>query len=99
MDEELPCEHAGHGEIATGSVSRCSPLKQSFIRIYVVMHWIEFGYRLMWTTEAPRRREMQNLSSASEHHEFVSSAVAEMVAEKAITRREAVGGEPPGGDA
>ncbi len=39
----------------------------------------------MWTTEAPKRREMQNSSFASEHHEVVSNAVAEMVAEKAIT--------------
>jgi hypothetical protein len=56
-----------------------------FVRSLVVMQWIESGYRLMWATEAPHRREMENSSSASEHHEFVSNAVAEMVAEKAIT--------------
>jgi hypothetical protein len=85
MDEELPCEPAGHGEIATGSVSRCFPFWRTFVRSSVVMQWIEFGYRLLWTTEAPQRREMQNSSSASEHHEFVTNAVAEMVAEKVVT--------------
>jgi hypothetical protein len=84
-DEELPCEPAGHGEIATGSVSICSPFRRYFVRRFVVMHWIESGYRLLWTNEAPQRREMQNSSSASEHHEFVSNAVAEMVAEKVVT--------------
>ncbi len=37
MDEELPCEHAGHGEIATGSVSSCSAYWRSFVRSSVVM--------------------------------------------------------------
>ncbi len=54
MDEELPCEPAGHGEIATGSVSRCSPLWGTFVRRSVVRQWIESGYRLMWATEAPQ---------------------------------------------
>ena len=85
MDEELPCEPAGHGEIATGSVSRCSPFWWTFVRSSVVMKWIESGYRLLWTTEASHRREMQNSSSASEHREFVTNAVAEMVAEKVVT--------------
>jgi hypothetical protein len=49
------------------------------------MQRIEYGYRLLWTIEAPQRREMQNSSSASEHREFVTNAVAEMVAEKAVT--------------
>ena len=47
MDEELPCEPAGHGEIATGSVSQCSPFWRTFARSSVVMQWIESGYRLM----------------------------------------------------
>ena len=85
MDEELPCEPAGHGEIATGSVSRCSSFWRSFVRSHVVMQWIESGYRLLWKTKAPQRREMHNSSSASEHREFVSNAVAEMVAESAVT--------------
>ena len=85
MDEELPCEPAGHGKIVTGSVSRCSPFWRTFVRNSVVMLWIESGYRLLWATEASQRREMENSSSASEHNEFVSKVVAEMVAEKAIT--------------
>ena len=85
MDEELPYEPAGHGKIATGSVSSCSPFWRSFVRNFVVIHWIEFGYRLLWTIEAPQRREMQTSYSASEDHEFVSNAVAEMVAETVVT--------------
>ena len=54
MDEELPCEPAGHGEIATGSVSSCSLSWRSFVRIHVAMHWIEDKYRLLWAIEAPR---------------------------------------------
>ena len=49
------------------------------------MQWIESGYRLMWTSEAPQQRELRNAPSALEHHEFVTTAVAEMVAEKAVT--------------
>jgi hypothetical protein len=85
IDEELPCEPAGHGEIATGSVSSCSQFWRSFVRSFVVMHWIESDYRLMWTTKAPHRREMQHSSFASEHHEIVSNTVAEIMAEKTIT--------------
>jgi hypothetical protein len=47
MDEELPCEPAGHGEIATGCVSICSPFWRTFFRSYVVMQWIEYGYRVL----------------------------------------------------
>jgi hypothetical protein len=86
MDEELPRGSAGRGKIATGSVSSCSPLWWSFVRKFVVMHRIEIGCRLMWTIEALQRKEMQIFSSASEHHEFVSNAVDEMVVEKAVTR-------------
>ncbi len=85
LDVELPCEPAGHGEIATGSVSNCSPFWRTFVRSHVVMQWIEHGYSLMWTSEAPQQRELKNAPSALEHHEFVTTAVAEMVAEKAIT--------------
>jgi len=55
MDEELPCEPAGHGEIATESVSICSPFWRTFVRGSVVMQWIEYGYRLLWTVELARR--------------------------------------------
>ncbi len=54
MDEELPCEPAGHGEIATGSVSICSPFWRTFVRSSVVMQWIEYGY-LMRTIKLARR--------------------------------------------
>ena len=82
LDVELPCEPAGHGEIATGSVSSCSLFWRTFVRSSAVMQWIEHGYRLLWTVEALQSREMRNAPSALEHREFVSNAVAEMVAEK-----------------
>ena len=47
-DEEMPCEPAGHGEIATGSVSSCASFWRTFVRSPVVMQWIEHGYRLLW---------------------------------------------------
>jgi hypothetical protein len=50
------------------------------------MDWIEHGYALLWTTAAPLAREMRNAASALEHMEFVSGAVAEMLAEGAVTR-------------
>ena len=55
MDEKLPFEPAGNGEIATGSVSICSPFWRTFVRSFVVMQWIEYGYRLLWTIELARR--------------------------------------------
>jgi len=39
----------------------------------------------MWTTEALARKEMENCSTASEHREFVTNAVVEMVAERVVT--------------
>ncbi len=85
LDVELPCEPAGHGEIATGSVSSCSPLWRTFVSSPVVMQRTEHDYRLLWTSEAPQQREMSNAPSTLEHHEFVTTAIAEMVTEKAIT--------------
>ena len=70
---DLPCEPAGHGEIATGSVSSCSPFWRTFVRSLVVIQWIEHSYRLLWTSEAPRQRELRNAPSALEHHEFVTT--------------------------
>ena len=55
MDEELPCEPAGHGEITTGSVSISSPFWRTFVRSYMVMQWIEYGYRMLLTIELARR--------------------------------------------
>ena len=55
MDKELPCEPAGHGEIATGNVSICSPFWRTFVHGSMVMQWIEYGYRLLWTIELARR--------------------------------------------
>ena len=85
-DPDLPWEPAGYGAIATGSVSRCKEFSRTFVRSSVVMEWIEHGYALLWTTAAPAAREMRNASTALEHHEFVSGAVAEMLAENAVTR-------------
>ncbi len=77
-DAELPCEPAGHGQIATGSVSNYQEFWRSFVRSSVVMVWIEHGYALIWTTAAPMAREMRNAASAMEHQELVSGAVSEM---------------------
>jgi hypothetical protein len=85
MDEELPCEPAGHGEIATGCVPSCSSLWRTFVSSSLVMQWIEDGYRLLWVLKAPRRKGTDIYSSASEHRELVSNAVDEMVADNAVT--------------
>jgi len=85
LEDELPCEPAGHVEIARGSVSSCSPFWRAFVRIYVAMEWIEDGYHLLWATKAPQQKEMENSSSSLDHREFVTNAVVEMVTEKMVT--------------
>jgi len=52
----------------------------------VVLAWIVNGYKLVWSLKAPERRVMDNAPSARDHNEFVSSAVAEMMAEGTVTR-------------
>ena len=84
-ESELPCEPAGHGAIATGSVQSCKEFWRTFVRSPVVMDWIENGYRLLWTEVAPPVKELANAPSADEHRDFVSSAVAEMLAANAVT--------------
>jgi hypothetical protein len=85
-EEELPWEPAGHGVIATGSVTKCREFSRTFItRSPVVMKWIEEGYRLMRTVSPPPRRKFANAPSALEHREFVSGMVAEMLAADAVT--------------
>ncbi len=86
MDAELPWEPAGHGQIATCSVSSCKEFWRFFVRSPVVLEWIEHGYALLWTTAAPLEREMRNTASAMEHQEFVAGAVSEMLAEGVGTR-------------
>ena len=86
FEGELPYKPAGHGEIAVGSVSACSPFWRTFVRSSVVMQWIEEGYRMLWAVQAPPSREMPNSPSAREHREFVSNAVAEMTSENAVTK-------------
>jgi hypothetical protein len=66
-DAEFPWEPAGHGQIATCSVSSCQEFWRSFVRSSVVMIWIEHGYALLWTGAAPLAREMRNAASAIEH--------------------------------
>ena len=39
----------------------------------------------MWAIEAPPSKEIENSSSALEHRDYVVNAVAEMVAENAVT--------------
>ena len=84
-EDELPWEPAGHGEIATGSVTKCQEFWRTFVRSPVVMKWIEEGYRLLWTESSPPRREFANAPSALEHSDFVSGAVEEMLAAEAVT--------------
>jgi hypothetical protein len=81
----LPWEPAGHGETATVSVRSCKEFWRTFVRSSVVMQWIEEGYRLLWTVSPPVSREMVNARSAFENREFVSGAVAEMLAAGAVT--------------
>ena len=81
----MPCEPAGHGEIAIGSVSGCSAFWRTFVRSVVVMDWIEEGYRLLWTVAAPLAKEMANAPSAADHRDFVSDAVEEMLTGCAVT--------------
>jgi hypothetical protein len=85
-DAELPWEPAEHGQIATGSISSCQEFLRSFVRSSVVMDLIEHGYALLWTMAAPHAREIRNASSAMEHHQLVSGAVSEMMAEGVVTR-------------
>ncbi len=75
----------GHRLIATGSVQSCKEFWRTFVRSTVVMDWIENGYRLLWTESAPRIKELANAPSANEHRDFVSSAVAEMLAANVVT--------------
>ena len=49
------------------------------------MNWIKGGYRLLCTVSPPPRREFVNVFSALEHREFISGAVAEMLAADALT--------------
>ncbi len=49
------------------------------------MKWIEEGYRLLSTVSPPPRMEFANASSAMEHSEFISCAVAEVLAADAVT--------------
>ena len=58
---------------------------RTFIRSPMVMNWIEEGYRLLWTVPPPPRMEFANAPSAMEHREFVSGAVAEMLAADVVT--------------
>ena len=40
---DMPCEPAGYGAIATGSVQNCKEFRRSFVRSALVMDWIENG--------------------------------------------------------
>ncbi len=84
-DDELPWEPAGHGAIATRTITKCQEFWRTFVRSPVVMSWIEEGYRLLWTVSPPPRREFANAPSALEPSEFVSGAVEEMLAADAVT--------------
>ena len=46
-DLEIPWEPAGHGQIATGSITSCQEFWRTFVRSSVVMDWIEHGYALL----------------------------------------------------
>ena len=59
-DLEMPCEPAGYGAIATGSILSRKELWRTFVHSAVVMDWIENGYRLPWTESAPLSKELAN---------------------------------------
>jgi hypothetical protein len=84
-DVDLSCELAGRGVIAPGSVQSCKEFWRTSLRSTVVMDWIENGYRLLWTELAPPIKELANAPSAIEHHDFVSSAIVEMLAANDVT--------------
>ena len=65
--------------ITTGSISQCASFWRTFVKSKWVMGWIDNGYDLVWDTTPPVAREMLNSKSASEHHEFVTSMISEMV--------------------
>jgi len=46
-DFGLPWEPARHGEIATGSVSKCKEFWRTFVMSSVMMEWIQHGYALL----------------------------------------------------
>ena len=46
-DFGLPWEPARHGEIATGSVSKCKEFWRTFVTSSVMMEWIQHGYALL----------------------------------------------------
>ncbi len=64
---DLPWKPAGHGAIATGSITKRKDFWQTFARSPVVMKWIEEGYRLLWTVAPPLQREFVNAPSALEY--------------------------------
>jgi len=76
----------GSGSIATGSVSRNAAFWRTFVKSSWVMSWIDNGYELLWSDEAPARREVPNSPSALAHGDFVSSALAEMLEAGAISK-------------
>jgi hypothetical protein len=79
-EDPFPWEPAGHGAIATGNAASCATFWRTFVRIPVVMTWIEEGCRLMWIVlVAPKRKDLSNTLSAMEHSPFGSGAVAEML--------------------
>ena len=55
-EEELPWEPASHGDIATGTTTKCQEFWRTFVRSPVVKKGIEKGYRLLWTVSPPPRR-------------------------------------------
>ena len=57
------------------------------------MSWIVNGYELLWSAGAPACREVPNSPSALAHEGFVSSALAEMLEDGAISKL-AVGYRP-----
>jgi hypothetical protein len=85
VDEtELPCEPAGHGVIATGRVQSCKQFWRKFVRITGVMDLFENGYELLWIKVVPPTKERANAPSTNDHHDFVSSAVVEMLATNVV---------------
>ncbi len=82
---DLPCEPVGSGQIATGSVRKLAAFWRTFTKSSLVLSWIEKGYELQWINGAPPPNISKNSPSALAQESFVTSAVKEMLAARAIS--------------
>jgi len=98
-DNDLPCEPAGHGVIATESVESCKEFWRIFVRSSVVMDWIEKRYQLLWIVVPRASKEItRSFRPRAARVRFVGYRrnVGGTSSHIVATGREAYGGEPSG---